>query len=237
MADEPRKSFYIPRFFSPQHLAAVAGVYLTCLVLHLIVPATLVEGYACDRKGRPLKYRLNGLRVLLIVDSLFIGLCECNILVPGWMRSNYWGMLNAANLIGLLCSLYLMRRGLALPNKELEPQMRCLTADAATPIQPGPKALHFFRQRSKSAHFYSGVEFNPRWKALPFFDLKMFLYVIGAVMLHLLVLDSCLAKYYDLGSRPSDIFASNDSRFNTAINTDSSAAGSDADTVQNMYYY
>ena len=47
---------YVPRFFSPHHLALVAGVYLVCLVLHLLVPARQVSGYACDRKGKPLKY-------------------------------------------------------------------------------------------------------------------------------------------------------------------------------------
>jgi delta14-sterol reductase len=165
--------------------------------------------------------------VLVIVDAIFIGLCESNILTPGVLRTNYWGLANAANVLGLTFSFYLMQRGLAQPNKELEPQMRCLTIDNPKPVEPGPKAIHFFKQRPKSTHFYQGVEFNPRWRALPLFDLKMFLYVIGAVMLHLLVLDSCLARYYELGSRPSDLFASNDSRFNTAINTDSSTVGDD----------
>jgi hypothetical protein len=39
-----------------------------------VVPATVVTGYACDRQGKALVYRLNGLRVLFVVVLAFLGL-------------------------------------------------------------------------------------------------------------------------------------------------------------------
>ena len=44
-------------------VAVVSLLYAAIAVLHAVLPATTVVGYACDhRTGRPLVYRLNGLR-------------------------------------------------------------------------------------------------------------------------------------------------------------------------------
>jgi len=54
-------------------LIALAGfcapflIYAPILALHVALPARTVDGYVLDREsGRPLRYRLNGLRVLLV---------------------------------------------------------------------------------------------------------------------------------------------------------------------------
>lgn len=43
-------------------LGIVVFIYAVAFVLHLIVPANKVKGYACLQDGTPLRYRLNAFR-------------------------------------------------------------------------------------------------------------------------------------------------------------------------------
>ena len=52
--------------------AAVLALYALIFVLHLIVPGRWVAGYVRDEHGAPLRYRLNGLRVMAIVVGLYL---------------------------------------------------------------------------------------------------------------------------------------------------------------------
>ena len=45
----------------------LAAVYALCLLLHCVVPARSFAGYVLDASGKPVVYRLNGLRVLFLV--------------------------------------------------------------------------------------------------------------------------------------------------------------------------
>ena len=59
-------------FFAPWVVAVVV------LVLHLVVPARAVKGYVRGADGEPLRYRLNGLRVLavaLAAAGASLGVC------------------------------------------------------------------------------------------------------------------------------------------------------------------
>ena len=48
-------------------------VYALVLALHLVVPAREVDGYVRDEvTGKPLRYRLNGLRVFFVVIALAV---------------------------------------------------------------------------------------------------------------------------------------------------------------------
>ncbi len=100
-----------------------------------VVPATVVTGYACDRQGRALVYRLNGLRVLFIVVLAFLGLVRSLIPLPGttalfltpssvqsyvnvidgeYLANNIWPCFHAGNIYGLLCSFIFYIKGIFL---------------------------------------------------------------------------------------------------------------------------
>jgi len=52
-------------------LSVVVGIYLACAALHAVLPATIASGYVLDeRTNKPLRYRLNGLRVLVVFSAL-----------------------------------------------------------------------------------------------------------------------------------------------------------------------
>ncbi len=83
-----------------------AAVYALILLLHLIVPARWVDGYVRDAvTGRPLRYRLNGLRVLALVVVGWALLCRLGRL--GWdaFYVHRWEMLAGAFLVGMAFSL------------------------------------------------------------------------------------------------------------------------------------
>ena len=61
-------------------------VYALVFALHLLVPARWTDGYVLDpATGKPLRYRLNGLRVHLIVMALYAFACS-----RGWFPTSSW---------------------------------------------------------------------------------------------------------------------------------------------------
>lgn len=77
-------------------------VYLLILGLHLVIPARQVDGYVRDASGRPLRYRLNGLRVFGVVVGAW-GLAGWQ----GWLAFDAlwiwrWESLAGACVLGLL---------------------------------------------------------------------------------------------------------------------------------------
>jgi protein-S-isoprenylcysteine O-methyltransferase Ste14 len=85
-----------------------AALDLLILALHLLIPARWTDGYVRDAAGRPLRYRLNGLRVFLIVIGLYALACS-----QGWMEADYfyvhrWAMAAGACTVGLLFTLVLV---------------------------------------------------------------------------------------------------------------------------------
>ena len=72
----------------------VVCVYGVCLLLHVAVPATAFDGYVLSRDGKaPLSYRLNGLRVLLIMLLPFP--------TGKTARHTWWGRVVAENFLGV----------------------------------------------------------------------------------------------------------------------------------------
>ena len=51
----------------------IVSLYSLVALLNIVVPGTKTIGYALDSKGKPLIYHLNGLRVITLVASAFIG--------------------------------------------------------------------------------------------------------------------------------------------------------------------
>ena len=71
------------------------------------------------RRGKGLKYKLNGLRVLLLVTAALVALQYTGVLSLPLLYQFYWESLAAAFTIGILASLALLARGLAIPEKDL----------------------------------------------------------------------------------------------------------------------
>jgi protein-S-isoprenylcysteine O-methyltransferase Ste14 len=83
-----------------------AAVYALVLVLHLVVPARWVSGYVRDpATGEPLRYRLNGLRVLAVVIAVFAGACWSGALPWDLFYTERWAMAAGACAIGLAFTL------------------------------------------------------------------------------------------------------------------------------------
>lgn len=100
-------------FFHP------AAIYALILVLHLIVPARTVDGYVRDATGRPLRYRLNGLRVLAVVLALWALACKAGLL--GWddFYRFRWEMAAGACALGLLFTFAIVLPFAPVPGSNL----------------------------------------------------------------------------------------------------------------------
>jgi hypothetical protein len=150
-------------------------VYGVCALLHIIVPATKTDGYVCDRSGRTLPYRLNGLRVLLIMDGAYIALIGAGVFPAGFIVSDYWSFVYAANVLGIVSTFALFARAADSPER----QRRCLTRDNSTPRKASAAEIEEFGGFNFLVRLYTGLEFNPRLAFLgPAFDVKMWLYLV-----------------------------------------------------------
>ena len=155
-------------------LIAVASFHALVTLLHVFVPAISFDGYACDSRGAPLKYRLNGAPLLLLTIAAFF-------LSPATLQSygarNWWACVAASNSLGLFCSVLLMR---LTP----EPAFRCLTTDQKDLRERAAKgekvSLPPAPDRNLAQHYFFGLAFNPRLFGV---DLKMLLYALGACAL------------------------------------------------------
>jgi protein-S-isoprenylcysteine O-methyltransferase Ste14 len=129
-------------------------VYVLVLGLHLLVPARWTSGYVRDAvTGAPLRYRLNGLRVLAVVAALWAAACACGLLPWDLFYVQRWPMAAGACALGLVFTL-----AVVLP---------------APPVRS-----------SLVADLYLGRLSNPQWLGGRV-DAKMYLYLVGAVMLEL----------------------------------------------------
>lgn len=92
-----------------------AAIYALILLLHLIIPARWVDGYVKDRAtGKPLRYRLNGLRVFAVVVALYAGVCALGWLPWDVLYAARWQMAAGACGVGLVFTLAIV---LAAPRR------------------------------------------------------------------------------------------------------------------------
>jgi protein-S-isoprenylcysteine O-methyltransferase Ste14 len=128
-------------------------VYAVLLALHLALPARWVDGYVRDpATGRPLRYRLNGLRVLLATLALYAVACGLGLLSWDFFYLHRVAMVVGACALGLAFTLAV--------------------------VLPAPARGRLL------ADLYLGRLENPQWGGGRV-DAKMFLYLVGAVMLEL----------------------------------------------------
>lgn len=132
-------------------------IYSYILFLNAVMPARNVIGYATKTgTTEKLKYRLNGLVVLVTVIVTWVLLCYSEILPWDWLYTYRWEGLAGAVVFGLTFSLWIV-----------------LSKQAVT--------------KSVFVDFYLGRLENPQWFGGKI-DAKMWLYLVGAIMLELNVL-------------------------------------------------
>ncbi len=139
-------------------------VYLYIFILNRIVPGRWVVGYVTKTgTDEKLKYRLNGLLVLVITIATWAGLCYANVLPWDWFYLVRWPALFGAIVFGLIFSFAL--------------------------VLPFPKVKNNFL-----ADFFLGRLENPQlWGGR--IDAKMWLYLIGAIMLEINILSFAIHHY------------------------------------------
>lgn len=133
--------------------SALVALYALIFVLHLIVPGRRVTGYVRDEMtGEPLRYRLNGLRVMAITVGLYALAGATGLVAWDYLFIHRWEAAATACVIGLI-----------------------FTAAIVLPAKPRKGLL---------ADLYLGRLENPQLGD-GHVDAKMFLYLLGAVVLEL----------------------------------------------------
>jgi delta14-sterol reductase len=173
----------------------ILPLYALATVFHLLPYdwAPTRPGYACDSRGVPLQYTLNGLTVAFVVRSFF------NLAPPYVQQSfyhNYWANLMWANAYGLVISLFFLLRG------GREKYTRCITVDQVplTGATLGTLTLAPTTPPPLLVRFFLGCEWNPRFFGV---DVKMWLYLLGAVGLGANVLSFAATQQEYAGGRSS----------------------------------
>jgi Delta14-sterol reductase len=180
----------------------VLSIYVISLILHLLVPTKRTTGYVCSNEGIPRRYKLNGLLVLLLVTFIFFALVtnySAHIFDP--LYSDVLSSVFTANIAGLLSSMYFV---FIHPTQE-EPYARCVTTDQITVLKrtSDDEVISVKLNKSKlqksiastsiPLQFFLGREWNPQI-FFQLVDVKMFLYLVGAVLLQINILTGSLQK-------------------------------------------
>ncbi|MCL2759962.1 MAG: ERG4/ERG24 family protein, partial [Treponema sp.] len=132
-------------------------VYAGITFLHLIIPARKLKGYVKhETTGELLRYRLNGIVVLITSVFIWFFLGRFKIVPFDWLYQVRWSCLAGAVFIGLLYSFIMVLK---------------------VPSTGKPFMADFWFGRIINPQFKDGV-----------IDAKMWLYLIGAVMLQLVTL-------------------------------------------------
>ncbi len=153
-------------FFAPW------AIYALILLLHLVLPARRVDGYVRDeRTGELLRYRLNGIPVLILSLALWAAAGIGGWMPWDWLWTHRWSGLAGACALGLLFTLAVV-----------------LTAPST--------------RRSLPADLFLGRRMNPQAFGGRV-DAKMFLYLVGAIMLELNVLSFAAHHWIAFPDDPS----------------------------------
>ncbi len=159
-------------FFTPSF------IYALIFLLNALLPGRWVIGYATkEHSEEKLRYRLNGLLVLVTAVALWGGLCYIGVLPWDWLYTVRWYALGGACTFGVLFSLITVMRYSAVRSSF---------------------ALDFFLGRAENLQLWGGR-----------IDAKMWLYLVGAVLLELNVLSFAAHHYllYGAASSPGILLA------------------------------
>ena len=87
---------------------APALIYALVTVLHVLLPARLVPGYLLDAQAQPIRYRINGLPVAVVVMGLWYALGAWQVLPWDWLYQQRWSAVLGACGLGLIYTLVLV---------------------------------------------------------------------------------------------------------------------------------
>jgi delta14-sterol reductase len=167
---------------------SVAFVYMLCFLLSRLVPSREVDGYVLDRSTRrPLRYKLSGFSVLVLVVLAAVGAVAAGVLPGNLFVVQYWACVSAAFIYGVLLSLGMYVRGRRLLAQGAVDRLPLASTVTAPTWPRGEGDTGEFDARGTIATLYCGHEWNPRvWGV----DVKMWLYLVGAVQLELVLLSA-----------------------------------------------
>eukprot|EP00004_Rigifila_ramosa_P013363 TRINITY_DN294_c0_g1_i13.p1 TRINITY_DN294_c0_g1~~TRINITY_DN294_c0_g1_i13.p1 ORF type:complete len:377 (+),score=88.34 TRINITY_DN294_c0_g1_i13:1121-2251(+) len=157
----------------------VAGLYLVVALASVLVPGPIVTGYARGADGKPLRYRVNGLGVFVVVTAGWLALGHYEILDLTLLSLHFAECFLIACVLGLLASLYFYVCG-PFPDHVCAPKVVMMREER--------------RKNRRSTHlmdFFFGFELNPRYGL---FDFKMYAYLVGAVLLELIVISFAVVE-------------------------------------------
>jgi hypothetical protein len=173
---------------------AVAALYSSCLVLHLLIPVSPTDGYVVDAKtGRPLQYHNNGLVVHLVILAAAALLVAAGVVDGSFLYTHYWAAVRGALAYSLVAATILFLDGRAALAEGRRTGVHTVDRNDCTPTTSRPVVADDpteFESRSCLKLFVLGIRFNPRPRVLGGADFKMMLYVLGANMLHLVILSA-----------------------------------------------
>ncbi|KAI9335842.1 ergosterol biosynthesis ERG4/ERG24 family-domain-containing protein [Zopfochytrium polystomum] len=188
----------------------IVEVYAVVWALHMILPARTVAGYCTHFNTvnpAPLPYRLNGPLVLFTTLGLYVALAAAGVKSPTFLAEHFFELWGVAAALGVALSaaVVLTNHGAEPPSKpgavDESSYLRCLTVDM---VSEPPSSSSGSYSSSKGAYtvktlpprdllhprpflitFWNGRVFNPRLFGV---DIKMYLYLAGAVLLELNIL-------------------------------------------------
>lgn len=106
-----------------EHVLGFFSSWVICalvLGLQVLLPARQVRGYARDEiSNEPLSYRLNGLRVLLVVVATWLLAGYADLLPLDWFWRHRWSALGGACVLGIVGSMVAIRGVPAMSNSWL----------------------------------------------------------------------------------------------------------------------
>ena len=178
-----------------QAWGVVAAIILVNFIFHLAIPQRPEPGYVVDSAtGQPLMNRYNGLKVHAAVVAVAVLLVNVGLVDGAFLCTNFWSCLRGSCAIGIAFSAALYMEGLVALRSDDKNGTAVINRNLSAPTtlrptQPHPSATEF-DSRSSLQHFYCGFKFNPRFKTLCNVDFKMFLYLVGANLLHLNILSA-----------------------------------------------
>ena len=184
-------SSLLPLHFSLYGVIFVVAVYSLSIIGHFLLPSTEVAGYVCDHQGNALHYRLNGVIVYFFIFFLYFQLPVNIQLIP---YTNFSSILLTCHAIGTFTSLYFF-----LTSKS-EKYAICITRnqlDGKGKLIYEPPLTQTHVEQFSLATFYTGREWNPRIRHI---DMKVLLYLIGAIQLQINIFAAALYQKHHDGS-------------------------------------
>ena len=80
-------------------------IYAGIVLLHVLLPARRVQGYVLDeRRGEPLRYRLNGLLVLAVSVGVWLAAGYSGVMPWDWLWTHRWPGAAGAFGLGLIAT-------------------------------------------------------------------------------------------------------------------------------------